>query len=120
MLGRMHQSVHLFAHDAVHVAAVRASGAHAATPTGSTPSVAVAHGSAGHAATALDGFMPAHTAGVDCLLLDQLALADVLLPPSLGLPLRQAAHATQSFGAESLHALHAAVFHARAPPLQRA
>lgn len=120
MLGRMHQSVHWSAHGVAHVAAYRAGGSPWATPPGRADSGEAVQKPAAQGAAAADGFMPAHAAGLDCLLLDQLALADVLLPPSLGLPLQQAAHATPSLWAEPLHALHAAVFQARAPPLQRA
>lgn len=118
MLGRMHQSVHWSAHGAGHVVAHRAAGSPLASLPDRAHSVEMAQKSAGQGAASPDGFMPSHAAGLDCLLLDQLALADVLLPSSLGLPLQQAAHATQSLWAEPLHALHAAVFHARAPPLQ--
>ena len=56
------------------------------------------------------------TSGLDCLLLDQLALADGLLAPAPGLPAVPSTHHAPVGLVQHGWVLHRALFQARAPP----
>ena len=58
----------------------------------------------------------AHTSGLDCLLLDQLALADGLLASAPGLPVAPSTHHAPVCSVQHGWVLHRALFLARAPP----
>lgn len=114
-LGRVHQALHSTAHLTVPVGGV----AHAmgTAPQAQAHTHASAQGlPAPVASKALAALVPTHASGADCLLLDQLALADVLLAPALGVPASDGAHAAPVGWTQHAFALHRALFQARAPP----
>ena len=80
-LGRVHQALHSGDHRTVPIQGL----AH----TGHAGDAAHPHAraqAAPAAAALIESLLPAHTSGLDCLLLDQLALADGLLASAPGLP----------------------------------
>lgn len=112
-LGRVHQAMHFTAHRTVQVGGL--------VPALGTAPQAHAHASAqglpAPATTnALAALVPTHASGADCLLLDQLALADLLLAPALGMPATHGSHAVPLGWTQQAFALHRALFQARAPP----
>lgn len=116
-LGRVHQALHSTAHLTVPVGGV----AHAMGDVPQAQAQAHTHASAQGlpapvAAKALAALVPTHASGADCLLLDQLALADVLLAPALGVPASHGTHAAPVGWTQHAFALHRALFQARAPP----
>jgi hypothetical protein len=114
-LGRVHQALHSTAHLTVPVGGV----VHAVgdVPQAQAHTHARAQGlPAPVASKALVALVPTHASGADCLLLDQLALADVLVAPALGVPASDGAHAAPVGWTQHAFALHRALFQARAPP----
>lgn len=111
-LGRVHQTLHTGGHNVALSGGVEHA-RHAAGP---------AHrgeGALGAFATSetLEFLLPTHTSGIDCLLLDQLALADGLLAPALGLPATPCTHYAPVGFVQHVVVLHRALFQARAPPV---
>ena len=108
-LGRVHQALHSGDHRAMPI--------HGLAHAGHAADSAHPHASAQVAPAALiESLLPAHTSGVDCLLLDQLALADGLLAPALGLPATPSTHHAPMGLVQHGWVLHRALFQARAPP----
>ena len=64
----------------------------------------------------IESLLPAHTSGLDCLLLDQLALADGLLASAPGLPAVPSTHRAPVGLVQHGWVLHRALFQARTPP----
>jgi hypothetical protein len=115
-LGRVHQALHIHPQRAAQgmqaVLAIQVGDAGLGHDS-------AAGGVAEHAharSRALSNLLPSHASGADCLLLDQLALADVLVAAALGLPPSMAPHVAPSVGAPPVLALHRSLFQARAPP----
>jgi hypothetical protein len=116
-LGRVHQALHSTTHLTAHLTVPVGRVA----PAVGTTSQAHAHASAQGlpapvASKALAALVPTHASGADCLLLDQLALADVLLAPALGVPASHGSHAAPVGWTQHAFARHRALFQARAPP----
>ncbi|MCZ8092140.1 MAG: hypothetical protein O9331_01505 [Acidovorax sp.] len=112
-LGRVHQALHSTAHLPLQVGRV--------APAVGTTSQAHAHASAQGlpapvASKALAALVPTHASGAECLLLDQLALADVLLALAWGVPASHATHSAPVGWTQHAFARHRALFQARAPP----
>lgn len=125
-LGRLHQVAHGSALDRVH--AGQAQGGALASSFALAPASASASAPAGTADAArpaavvhrhglLLSLLLDHHAPVDCLLLDQLALGDVLHSTPLALPDAVPAHAPPVGPAERTAGWHVALFQARGPPL---
>lgn len=110
-LGRVHQALHSGDHRAVPIQGL----AHAGHAADSAHPHAIAQ-AAPAAAALIESLLPAHTSGLDCLLLDQLALADGLLASAPGLPAFSSAHHAPMGLAQHGWVLHRALFQARAPP----
>ena len=107
-LGRVHQALHSGDHRTVPIQGLAHTG-DAAHPH--------ARAQVAPAAVALiESLLPAHTSGLDCLLLDQLALADGLLAPAPGLPAVPSTHHAPMGLVQHGWVLHRALFQARAPP----
>lgn len=116
-LGRVHQALHSTVHLTTHPAVQVGGLAHAAASVPKAHTHASAQGlPAPVASKALAALVPTHASGADCLLLDQLALADVLLAPALGVPASHGTHAAPVGWTQHAFALHRALFQARAPP----
>ncbi|WP_240456974.1 hypothetical protein [Acidovorax sp. 1608163] len=116
-LGRVHQALH----STVHLTTQLPLQVGGVAPAVGTAPPAHAHTSAQGlpapvASKALAALVPTHASGADCLLLDQLALADVLLAPALGVPASHGIHAAPVGWTQHAFALHRALFQARAPP----
>lgn len=117
-LGRVHQALHSSAHLAylaplVGWAGAGGADAHPAShATRANPQGLAAPG----AATSLSALVPTHASGADCLLLDQLALADVLLAHAQGVPAVHRSHGAPVQWTQHAFVLHRALFQARAPP----
>ncbi len=110
-LGRVHQ--------ALHSSDLRAMPIHGLAHAGHAADAAHPHASAQAAPAAaalIESLLPAHTSGVDCLLLDQLALADGLLAPAPGLPAVPSTHHAPMGVLQHGWVLHRSLFQARAPP----
>lgn len=110
-LGRVHQ--------ALHSGDLRAMPIHGLAHAGHAADSAHPHASAQAAPAAaalIAALLPAHTSGVDCLLLDQLALADGLLASAPGLPAVPSTHHAPVGLVQHGWLLHRALFQARAPP----
>lgn len=110
-LGRVHQ--------ALHSSDLRAMPIHGLAHAGHAADSAHPHASAQAAPAAaalIAALLPAHTSGVDCLLLDQLALADGLLASAPGLPAVPSTHHAPVGLVQHGWLLHRALFQARAPP----
>ena len=110
-LGRVHQALHSGDHRAVPIQGF----AH----TGHAGDAAHPHARAQVAPTAaalIESLLPAHNSGLDCLLLDQLALADGLLASASGLPVAPSTHHAPVGLVQHGWVLHRALFQARAPP----
>lgn len=110
-LGRVHQ--------ALHSGDLRAMPIHGLAHAGHAADSAHPHASAQAAPAAaalIAALLPAHTSGVDCLQLDQLALADGLLASAPGLPAFSSAHHAPMGLVQHGWVLHQALFQARAPP----
>ena len=110
-LGRVHQALHSGDHRAVPIHGL----AHAGHAADSAHPHAIAQ-AAPAAAALIESLLPAHTSGLDCLLLDQLALADGLLASAPGLPAVPGTHHVPMGLAQHGWVLHRALFQARAPP----
>ena len=110
-LGRVHQALHSGDHRAVPIQGFAHTG-HAADAAHPHASAQAAPAAAGLIAALL----PAHTSGLDCLLLDQLALADGLLASAPGLPAVPGTHHVPMGLLQRGWELHRALFQARAPP----
>ena len=110
-LGRVHQALHSGDHRAVLIHGL----AHAGDAADSAHPHANAQ-AAPAAAALIESLLPAHTSGVDCLLLDQLALADGLLASAPGLPAAPSTHHAPVGLVQHGWVLHRALFQARAPP----
>ena len=110
-LGRVHQALHSGDHRAVPIHGL----AHAGHAADSAHPHARAQ-AAPAAAALIESLLPAHTSGLDCLLLDQLALADGLLASAPGLPAFSSAHHAPMGLVQHGWVLHRALFQARAPP----
>lgn len=120
-LGRVHQALHSSAHLAYLAPLVGWAGAggadahpasHATRATRANPQGLAAPGTA----TSLSALVPTHASGADCLLLDQLALADVLLAHAQGVPAVHRSHGAPVQWTQHAFVLHRALFQARAPP----
>ena len=110
-LGRVHQALHFGDHRAMPI--------HGLAHAGHAADVAHPHASAQAAPAAaalIEALLPAHTSGLDCLLLDQLALADGLLASAPGLPAVPSTHHAPVGLVQHGWVLHRALFQARAPP----
>ena len=110
-LGRVHQALHSGDHRAMPIQGF----AH----TGHAADAAHTHAraqAAPAAAALIESLLPAHTSGLDCLLLDQLALADGLLVSAPGLPAVPCTHHAPVGLVQHGWVLHRALFQARAPP----
>lgn len=108
-LGRVHQVLHSGDHRAMPI--------HGLAHAGHAGDAAHPHASAQAAPAALiESLLPAHTSGLDCLLLDQLALADGLLASAPGLPVAPSTHHAPVCSVQHGWVLHRALFQARAPP----
>lgn len=108
-LGRVHQVLHSGDHRAMPI--------HGLAHAGHAADSAHPHASAQAAPAALiAALLPAHTSGLDCLLLDQLALADGLLASAPGLPVAPSTHHAPVGLVQHGWVLHRALFQARAPP----
>lgn len=108
-LGRVHQVLHSGDHRAMPI--------HGLAHAGHAADSAHPHASAQAAPAALiAALLPAHTSGLDCLLLDQLALADGLLASAPGLPVAPSTHHAPVCSVQHGWVLHRALFQARAPP----
>lgn len=110
-LGRVHQALHSGDHRAVPIHGL----AHAGHAADSAHPHAIAQ-AAPAAAALIESLLPAHTSGLDCLLLDQLALADGLLASAPGLPVAPSTHHAPVCSVQHGWVLHRALFQARAPP----
>ena len=107
-LGRVHQALHSGDHRTVPIQGLAHTGdaAHPHARAQAAPA----------AAALIESLLPAHTSGLDCLQLDQLALADGLLASAPGLPaFSSAPHAPMGL-VQHGWVLHQALFQARAPP----
>jgi len=110
-LGRVHQALHSGDHRAVPI--------HGLAHTGPAGDAAHPHAraqAAPAAAALIESLLPAHTSGLDCLQLDQLALADGLLASAPGLPVAPSTHHAPVGLVQHGWVLHRALFQARAPP----
>lgn len=107
-LGRVHQALHSGDHRTVPIQGLAHTG-DAAHPH-ARAQVAPA------AAALIESLLPAHTSGLDCLLLDQLALTDGLLASAPGLPAVPSTHHAPMGLVQHGWVLHRALFQARAPP----
>ena len=110
-LGRVHQALHSGDHRTVPIQGL----AH----TGHAGDAAHPHAraqAAPAAAALIESLLPAHNSGLDCLLLDQLALADGLLASASGLPVAPSTHHAPVGLVQHGWVLHRALFQARAPP----
>ena len=110
-LGRVHQALHSGDHRAALI--------HGFVHAGHTADAAHPHANAQAAPAAaalIESLLPAHNSGLDCLLLDQLALADGLLAPAPGLPVAPSTHHAPVGLVQHGWVLHRALFQARAPP----
>ena len=110
-LGRVHQ--------ALHSSDLRAMPIHGLAHAGHAADSAHPHASAQAAPAAaalIAALLPAHISGLDCLLLDQLALADGLLASAPGLPAVPSTHHAPVGLVQHGWLLHRALFQARAPP----
>ena len=110
-LGRVHQALHSGDHRAALI--------HGFVHAGHTADAAHPHANAQAAPAAaalIESLLPAHTSGLDCLLLDQLALADGLLASAPGLPVAPSTHHAPVCSVQHGWVLHRALFQARAPP----
>ena len=110
-LGRVHQALHSGDHRAVPIHGLAHAG-HAADAAHLHARAQVAPA----AASLIESLLPAHTSGLDCLLLDQLALADGLLVSAPGLPAVPSTHHAPVGLVQHGWVLHRALFQARAPP----
>ena len=110
-LGRVHQALHSGDHRAVPIQGFAHAGhaADAAHPHARAQA-------APDAAALIESLLPAHTSGVDCLLLDQLALADGLLASPPGLYAFSSSHHAPVGLVQHGWELHQALLQARAPP----
>lgn len=111
ILGRVHQALHSGEHRAALI--------HGFVHAGNAADSAHPHASAQAAPAAaalIESLLPAHTSGLDCLLLDQLALADGLLASAPGLPVAPSTHQAPVGLVQHGWVLHRALFQARAPP----
>ena len=111
-LGRVHQALHSGDHRAVPIYGLAHTG-HAADAAHPHARVQVAPAGA----ALIEPLLPAHNSGLDCLLLDQLALADGLLASAPGLPAFSSAHHAPMGLVQHGWVLHRALFQARAPPV---
>lgn len=110
-LGRVHQALHSGDHRTVPIQGF----AH----TGHAGDAAHPHAraqAAPAAAALIESLLPAHTSGLDCLQLDQLALADGLLASAPGLPVAPSTQHAPVGLVQHGWVLHRALFLARAPP----
>lgn len=110
-LGRVHQALHSGDHRAVPIQGFAHTG-HAGDAAHPHARAQVAPA----AAALIESLLPAHTSGLDCLLLDQLALADGLLASAPGLPVAPSTHHAPVCSVQHGWVLHRALFQARAPP----
>ena len=110
-LGRVHQALHSGDHRAVPIQGLAHTG-HAGDAAHPHARAQVAPA----AAALIESLLPAHTSGLDCLLLDQLALADGLLASAPGLPVAPSIHHAPVGLVQHGWVLHRALFQARAPP----
>lgn len=110
-LGRVHQALHSGDHRAVPIHGL----AHAGHAADSAHPHAIAQ-AAPAAAALIESLLPAHNSGLDCLLLDQLALTDGLLASAPGLPAVPSIHHAPVGLVQHGWVLHRALFQARAPP----
>ena len=110
-LGRVHQVLHSGDHRAMPIHGLAHAG-HAADSAHPHASAQAAPAAAG----LIESLLPAHTSGLDCLLLDQLALADGLLASAPGLPAVPSTHHAPVGLVQHGWVLHRALFQARAPP----
>ena len=110
-LGRVHQVLHSGDHRAMPIHGLAHAG-HAADSAHPHASAQAAPA----AAALIAALLPAHISGLDCLLLDQLALADGLLAPALGLPATPCTHHAPMGLLQHGWVLHRALFQVRAPP----
>ena len=110
-LGRVHQALHSGDHRAVPIQGLAQTG-HAGDAAHPHARAQVAPA----AAALIESLLPAHNSGLDCLLLDQLALADGLLASAPGLPAFSSAHHAPMGLVQHGWVLHQALFQARAPP----
>ena len=110
-LGRVHQALHSGDHRAVPIQGFAHTG-HAGDAAHPHARAQVAPA----AAALIESLLPAHTSGLDCLLLDQLALADGLLASAPGLPVAPSTQHAPVGLVQHGWVLHRALFLARAPP----
>lgn len=110
-LGRVHQALHSGDHRTVPIQGFAHTG-HAGDAAHPHARAQVAPA----AAALIESLLPAHTSGLDCLLLDQLALADGLLASAPGLPVAPSTHHAPVCSVQHGWVLHRALFQARAPP----
>ena len=110
-LGRVHQALHSGDHRAGPIQGFAHTG-HAGDAAHPHARAQVAPASA----ALIESLLPAHNSGLDCLLLDQLALADGLLASAPGLPVAPSTHHAPVCSVQHGWVLHRALFQARAPP----
>lgn len=121
-LGRLHQVVHAGALERVHAgsgglaAPVQAAKSAAPAAAAVSPAFITGHPLAPHGLVSLISLLLPEHAPVDCLLLDQLALADALHCGAPALPFAVPAQAPPMRHARGRSAPHVALFQARGPP----